>query len=420
MDDVELVGVHDDGEHLVLAGPDGGRYLLAIDEPLRAAVRRDRARLGQLQIAIDGSLRPKEIQRRIRGGMSAQELAEASGLPLEHVLRYEGPVMAEREHVAQRARGTAVQRTGSTAVSLEALVSQRLGARGVAGEREWDAWREDTGSWVVQVSFTAGGRARAGQWRFDPGAAHLEPMDDEARWLTARTEQEGPLGGGARRLSAVKVQEKVYDVEADGGVRPSTRESAPRDRTVDLLDALRGRRGKRQPVHDGEGEPEQGDLVDELLEGADAPPPAAHPPASRPDEATDAEILALPEPPRCPTSPSRSPAPTRSTSPTTAHPGPTTARPRSPGARPAPAASSAARASPAGTTSSSGPRRTDGSSTRVCHASRAGGRLRSSSGVGQDGRPWQSWSSSPGRWTAASRPWRSRWTTTTPPRAAGA
>ena len=296
MDDVELVGVHDDGEHLVLAGPDGGRYLLAIDEPLRAAVRRDRARLGQLQIAIDGSLRPKEIQRRIRGGMSAQELAEASGLPLEHVLRYEGPVMAEREHVAQRARATAVQRTGSTAVSLEALVSQRLGARGVADEREWDAWREDTGSWVVQVSFTAGGRTRAGQWRFDPGAAHLEPMDDEARWLTARTEQEGPLGGGARRLSAVKVQEKVYDVEADGGVRPSTREAAPRDRTVDLLDALRGRRGKRQPVLDGEGEPEQGDLVDELLEGADAPPPAAHPPASRPDEATDAEILALPEP----------------------------------------------------------------------------------------------------------------------------
>ena len=189
-----------------------------------------------------------------------------------------------------------MQRTGSTAVSLEALVSQRLGARGVVGEREWDAWREDTGSWVVQVSFAAGGRARAGQWRFDPGAAHLEPMDDEARWLTARTEQEGPLGAGARRLSAVKVQEKVYDVEADGGVRPSTREATPRDRTVDLLDALRGRRGKRQPVLDGEGEPEQGDLVDELLEGADAPPPAAHPPASRPDEATDAEILALPEP----------------------------------------------------------------------------------------------------------------------------
>jgi hypothetical protein len=299
MDNVELVGVHDDGEHLVLAGPDGSRFLLAIDEPLRAAVRRDRARLGQLQIAIDGSLRPKEIQSRIRAGMSARELAEASGLPLEHVLRYEGPVMAEREHVAERARATVVQRSGSSATSLDALVSQRLTARGVGEDRSWDAWREDTGDWVVQVAFTAGGRARTGQWRYDISAAHLEPVDDEARWLTARTEQEGPLGTGAgaaagRRLSAVKVQEKVYDVEADGGVRP-VEAAAPRDRTVDLLDALRGRRGKRQPVLEGDETPTQGDLVDELLEGADAPP-AAHPPASRPDEAVDAEILALPEP----------------------------------------------------------------------------------------------------------------------------
>ncbi len=298
MDNVELVGVHDDGEHLVLAGPDGRRFLLGIDEALRAAVRRDRARLGQLQIAIDGSLRPKEIQRRIRAGASASELAEATGLPLEHVLRYEGPVIAEREHVARRARGTVVQRTGSSATPLEDLVSQRLTARGVEGEPAWDAWREDTGSWVVQVAFSAGGRDRAARWRYDVSGAHLEPMEDEARWLTARTEQEsGPLG--ARRLSAVKVQEKVYDVEADGGVRPSARVAAeqapPRDRTVDLLDALRGRRGKRQPVLESEEVPEQGDLVDELLEEADAPP-AAHPPSSRPQEATDAEILSLPEP----------------------------------------------------------------------------------------------------------------------------
>jgi hypothetical protein len=305
MDDVELVGVHDDGEHLVLAGPDGRRFLLAIDEPLRAAVRRDRARLGQLQIAIDGSLRPKEIQSRIRAGMSAQELAEASGLPLEHVLRYEGPVLAEREHVADRARATTVQRTGASATSLDDLVSQRLAARGVTGERGWDAWREEAGGWVVQVAFTAGGRARTAQWRYDPAGAHLEPVDDEARWLTARTEQEGPLGaGGARRLSAVKVQEKVYDVEADGGVRPAGASggsaASGRDRTVDLLEALRGRRGRRQPVLEGDEPPTQGDLVDELLEGADAPPPA-HPPASRPEEALDAEILALPELPDAPT-----------------------------------------------------------------------------------------------------------------------
>lgn len=312
MDDVELVGVHDDGEHLVLAGPDGSRYLLAIDEPLRAAVRRDRARLGQLQIAMGSGLRPKEIQARIRAGMSADEVAELAGLPLEHVLRYEGPVVAERRHVADRARATVVHRSGgASGTQLDDLVAQRMRARGVDGERDWDAWREEVGTWLVQVAFTAGGRARTAQWRFDLTGAHLEPVDDEARWLSARTDQDpGPLGG--RRLAAVTAQEKVYDVEADGGVRPADDDQEPsrppRERTVELLDALRGRRGRRQPLADPEAEAVQGDLVDELLQDAAPPvehpdedrderlddPPPAHPPASRPEEALDAEILALP------------------------------------------------------------------------------------------------------------------------------
>ncbi len=312
MDDVELVGVHDDGEHLVLAGPDGARYLLTIDEPLRAAVRRDRARLGQLQIAMGSGLRPKEIQTRIRGGMSAEEVAELAGLPIEHVLRYEGPVMAERRHVADLARATVVHRSGgASGTALDDLVAQRMRARGVDGERGWDAWREENGTWLVQVSFTAGGRARAAQWRFDLPDAHLEPVDDEARWLSARAEQDpGPLGG--RRLTSVSAQEKVYDVEADGGVRPADTDAEParppRERTVELLDALRGRRGRRQPLADPDADPVQGDLVDELLQDAEAPadphddghddPPPAHPPASRPQEAVDAEILALPEPGR--------------------------------------------------------------------------------------------------------------------------
>ncbi len=325
MQDLELVGVHDDGERLVLSGADGSRYLLEIDEPLRAAVRRDRARLGQLQIAIDGSLRPKDIQSRIRAGQSAQELADASGLPLEHILRYEGPVLAEREHVAQRGRGTVVQRQGGTSVALEDLVSQRMKARSVGADRSWDAWREDTGTWVVQVSFRAGSKVRVAQWRFDVPAAHLEPMDDEARWLTARAgEETGPIGSG-RRLNSVKVSERVYDVEADGGVKEGSAASGtgrpaqvaptdedrsqdprkgddepartPKDRTVDLLDALRGRRGKRQPLEDGSEDDDlgQGDLVDALIQESDQAPPA-HPPASRPQDATDAEVLALPEP----------------------------------------------------------------------------------------------------------------------------
>ena len=47
---------------------------------------------------------PRDIQARIRGGATAAEVAELSGLPLAKVERYEGPVLAEREYVAQQAR----------------------------------------------------------------------------------------------------------------------------------------------------------------------------------------------------------------------------------------------------------------------------------------------------------------------------
>ena len=39
MDDLTLVGVHDDGEHVVLTGPGGQQYLLRVDEALRAFLR---------------------------------------------------------------------------------------------------------------------------------------------------------------------------------------------------------------------------------------------------------------------------------------------------------------------------------------------------------------------------------------------
>ena len=320
MHDLQLVGVHDDGEHVVLTTTDlqdGQRYRLHIDDALRAAVRRDRARVGQLQIEIEGSMRPKDIQARIRAGATAEDVAEASGLAVEHIRRYEGPVLAEREHVCELARRMPVRHRDSSGDSpqLEVLVGERLAARGVADGTEWDAWRRDDGSWTIQLTFHAGSKDRRAQWAFDMARRTMEALDDESRWLSAVEDADGgPIPG--RRLSAVK--ERVYDVEADGGVRESRQKSRPAatkpatrttalpvpDETpepteparngapVDLLDALKGRRGRREPVLDLDDLDDDAD--DDALPGD---VPAAHPPASRPDEAVDAEILQLPEEP---------------------------------------------------------------------------------------------------------------------------
>ncbi|WP_432507685.1 septation protein SepH [Kineococcus arenarius] len=302
MQDLRLVGVHDDGEHVVLVAADGARYRLRVDEALRAAVRRDRARLGQLQIQMESQLRPRDIQARIRAGESAEEVAESGGLPLDRVRRYEGPVLAERAHVAGLARRTAYGRSGGNG-SLEELVVTRLSARAVDPEgARWDAWREEDGDWTVQVEFVAGGRGRLARWSFDPASRALTATDDEARWLS---EEEPPDAGPlpARRLVSVAGEaprtgaERVYDVEADGGVRTAERggrsqrpgpgEVAPG--LLDALDAQRGVRGEPQPAAEsGEAAPR----VDALL----ADPPPAHPAASAPHEHEDRTVLPPPRP----------------------------------------------------------------------------------------------------------------------------
>ncbi|MGL5829384.1 MAG: septation protein SepH, partial [Angustibacter sp.] len=108
--DLRLVGVHDDGEHLVLSNSEGQRFRLRVDDSLRAAVRRDRPHLGQLQIEKAGGLRPKDIQARIRAGATAEQIAAATDWPVDRIRRYEGPVLAERSHIAEVAQTVRLRR----------------------------------------------------------------------------------------------------------------------------------------------------------------------------------------------------------------------------------------------------------------------------------------------------------------------
>src|ERR1019366_5983703 len=173
MQDLQPIGVHEDGEHLLLTGADGERFQMPIDDALRAAIRRDRPRLGQLQIEVDGGLRPRDVQALIRAGSSADEVARRAGWTVEKVHRYEGPILAEREHVAglaQRARLRS--RTGlsssTSAPTLSARVTERLKGRDVeVSDASWDSWRTEGGPWTVVLTFAAGGGQRQASWSFD-------------------------------------------------------------------------------------------------------------------------------------------------------------------------------------------------------------------------------------------------------------
>lgn len=254
MGELELVGLHDDGEHLVLVAQDGQQFRLRIDETLRAAVRRDRPQLEKLRAERTSVLSPREIQMRIRAGASAEEVSDECGVPVEHVRRYEGPVIAEREFIVDQARATRVGRDPGAPV-LGDLVTDRLAARGVDTETlVWDAYRDQSGPWTVAVAFTVAEVDVTARWTFDTQARSVHALEDEARWLSETEIADEPIQ--RRHLEAVR--DVVFDVQSDGVLRPvgstvddeppASDEPEPADPTATLLDDLRFKRGIRQQV----------------------------------------------------------------------------------------------------------------------------------------------------------------------------
>lgn len=273
MAQLRFMAVHEDGQHLVLLAADGEELLLPIDERLRAAVRTR----GPVPEAPPSQLRPRDVQAMIRAGHTAEEVAAVTGWPVERVVRFEAPIVAERGHVAGLARAAHVRGRGEGGVpTLESRVHGRLDARGVDLEAvTWDATRPEGGTWTVLVSFVAGQRGRSAAWRFEPADRTVEALDDEARWLS---EDEQALPGSAAGKELL-------------GTHGVTEE-------VDLVTSLRERsrtRGRRRRAHVGPsltGEAVPGELgTEDVLPLEDLPDPSVSDKDTTPGgmEAADAD-----------------------------------------------------------------------------------------------------------------------------------
>ncbi|MFC8131829.1 septation protein SepH [Streptomyces sp. NPDC057302] len=190
MPELRVVAVSNDGTRLVLKAADSTEYTLPIDERLRAAVRGDRPRLGQIEIEVESHLRPRDIQARIRAGASAEEVASLAGIPVDRVRRFEGPVLAERAFMAERARKTPVRRPGeNTGPQLGEAVSERLLMRGADKETvQWDSWRRDDGTWEVLLVYRVATEPHSASWTYDPPRRLVQAVDDEARSLIGETD----------------------------------------------------------------------------------------------------------------------------------------------------------------------------------------------------------------------------------------
>jgi hypothetical protein len=220
MQNLTPVGLSQDGRRLLLVSPSGEEFAVPVDTRLRAALRGDNARLGQLEMKMESALRPRDIQARIRAGESAEDVATAAQTTVDAIMGFAGPVLAERAHVAQTALKASVRRrsgeSSSAGTSLGEAAELFFGDHSLHDEDvEWDAWRRPDGRWALVATYAIEGQPRTAEFSHDLPGRYVVAENDEARILTGELREPdsrrpaGARAAQARRLSSVPSQDEL-------------------------------------------------------------------------------------------------------------------------------------------------------------------------------------------------------------------
>lgn len=303
MENVTIVGT--ESGVLVLATESGQRFALPIDDVLHREVRRATRDAEPSPARLAAS--PRDIQAQIRAGLSAAEVAALLGVSEADVARFEGPVLAEREHIVNQALAVPVL-IGSD-VEPDAQPTFGIAVRAKladleATEERWASWKDEAG-WTVKLEFTANDVAHDARWTFDPRRSTLSAINADATQLSRQGSLPEGLIPRLRAVDAERVSPYKDDSRFDSGafgprLLPQPEESeeatptehssiaahdaaarrAPEEHrtsseTADLLEALRRRRGQREsaPLFDDaeSEEPSPIALFDALEEPEEQP-----------------------------------------------------------------------------------------------------------------------------------------------------
>lgn len=212
MQNLTPVGLTKDGSHLVLISSRGVEFAVKVDQALRDALRGDQSRLGQLEMKMESTLRPRDIQARIRSGESAEEVAAAANTSVDKIMIYAGPVLAERAHIARSALLASIRRKNAdSSVSARTLSDatppyfREVGMR--PDDVEWDAWRRDDGRWTLVATFQADGKPQHAEFTYDAPGRYVVADNEAGRRLTGESRPPQARPSSGRRLSAVPSEE---------------------------------------------------------------------------------------------------------------------------------------------------------------------------------------------------------------------
>jgi hypothetical protein len=127
----------------------------------------------------------KEVQRLLRAGQTADQIAREYNISIEKVERFAGPILSERVYIIDQAQQIAIRKEGGRdAVTLLDVVISRLAPRNIdSSELSWDTWRLENGTWTIELHYPNSTGVGIAQWSFDATLRTVTSMDENARWM---------------------------------------------------------------------------------------------------------------------------------------------------------------------------------------------------------------------------------------------
>lgn len=251
--ELRLIGVHDDGENLVLESVDGIRFLLPIDSNLRTSITKARRIQPVRGLGAKGSYGPRDIQTRFRQGATVEEIAEESGWEPERVRRYEWPIVAERAHIIRAAQSVRIGRRDSASgtskipVTLGARieeVSEKYGFE--EAPQDWTTRQQENGQWRVEVDIALKDSVRQNlpsqvtfpaRWVYNPANQGLYASNEAAYFLMGNSED---AVAAAAKKAPVETQSSTPSKAPENASAPaSSSESADERKLKELLERAR-------------------------------------------------------------------------------------------------------------------------------------------------------------------------------------
>lgn len=174
----------------------------------------------------------------MRAGADPQIIAAERGWPIEKVMRYAEPPLAERGYVAAQALGTELRRTDKSVSLADSVAIAIAPDRYSPTSITWDAYRREDGKWIVTALLPKWKHGTQASWSYDHEGRNLHPLDDVARRLMG-VAPEGELDFITETPIAVLVQEAEVEVVEDARPRlvavPALEPEEPADEQHTLM-----------------------------------------------------------------------------------------------------------------------------------------------------------------------------------------